>query len=85
MAVLSWYLVTSDLFSLCYCTPVHFLQGTRNTRPCITGEPVPESDLAPLLLVGVEGVVGHTAQTTRALNGESGGTGDFSGGGGGSE
>ena len=43
MAVVSWYLITSDLYSVCYCTRVnwtcHFLQGTRITWPCLTGPP----------------------------------------------
>ena len=42
----SWYLVKSDVYFLRYCTHVHwtshFLQGTINTRPCLTGYPVPE-------------------------------------------
>ena len=45
MAALFWYLVKSDLSSVRYCTSVywtsHFLPGTRNTRPYITGQPVP--------------------------------------------
>ena len=44
MAVFIWHLVKNDLASVCYCKLVHwtrhFLQGTRNTRPCITGHPV---------------------------------------------
>ena len=44
MAVLFWHLVKSDLSSVSYCTLVHwashFLQGNRNTRPCISGYPV---------------------------------------------
>ena len=40
MAVFFWYLVKSDS-SVCYCTHKHktclFIQGTRNTRPFITG------------------------------------------------
>ena len=43
MAVLFWYLVNSDLFCVRYCTEYlksHFLKGTRNTRPWITGQPV---------------------------------------------
>ena len=41
IAVYFWYLVISVLYTVRYCTRVHwtshFLQGTRNTRPCITG------------------------------------------------
>ena len=44
MALCLWYLVKSDLLSVRYCTSLHWtshlLQGTRNTRPCITGHPV---------------------------------------------
>ena len=44
MAVFLWFLVKSDLSSVGYCTRVnrisHFLQGTRITRPWITGHPV---------------------------------------------
>ena len=43
MAVFFWYRVKSDLFSVRYCTSVHwshFVQGTRKTRPCLTGHPV---------------------------------------------
>ena len=43
-AVLFWLLVKSDLFSVRYCTPVHwtrhFIQGTRNTCSFIIGRPV---------------------------------------------
>ena len=44
MAILFWYRVNIDasvriLSSNVYWTS-HFLQGTRNTRPCITGHPV---------------------------------------------
>ena len=49
MAVIFWHLVKSDLATVSYCTPVHwtshFLQGNRNTRPCIPGHPVPEIDV----------------------------------------
>ena len=31
---------THDLTSVPYCSPVHFLQGTRNTWSYITGDPV---------------------------------------------
>ena len=31
-----WYLVKSDMSSARHCSSVHFLQGTINTRPCIT-------------------------------------------------
>ena len=45
MAVFFFYLVKSDLSSVHYCTRVQwtnqFLQGTRKTRPYITGHPVP--------------------------------------------
>ena len=38
------HLVKSDLASVCYLTPKHrtshFLQGTRNIWPCVTGHPV---------------------------------------------
>ena len=44
MAVFFWQLVKSDLSSLYVYSSVHwtihFLQGSRNTRPCITGHPV---------------------------------------------
>ena len=44
MALFFWYLLKSDLSSASYCTRVnwtsHFLQDTRNTRPCITDLPV---------------------------------------------
>ena len=48
MTVFFWYLVRGDLAVVRYCTPIHvrvdwtnnFLQGIRNTRPCITGHPV---------------------------------------------
>ena len=44
MAVLFWYIVKSDLLSVHNFTSVHrtshFLEGTRYTRPCITGNPV---------------------------------------------
>ena len=43
MTVCFWHLVKSDLSSVHYCTPVHwtshFLQGTGNTLPFITGHP----------------------------------------------
>ena len=51
MAVFFWYLGKSDLSSVCYCRCVHqtshFLQGTRTTRPCITGYPVGSGAPAP--------------------------------------
>ena len=38
-----WYLVKGELASVRYYIPVywtsHFLQGSRNTRPCKTGHP----------------------------------------------
>ena len=41
MAVCFWYLVKSDLSSVHYSTRVHwkshFLQGSRKTRPCLSG------------------------------------------------
>ena len=44
MAVVFWYLVKSDLSSVRYSPRIHWtshvLQGTRNTRPCLTGHPV---------------------------------------------
>ena len=44
MAVYFWYLVKIDLSSVDYCIRVHwashFLQGTRNSWPCLTGHPV---------------------------------------------
>ena len=47
MAVFIWYLVKSDFSSARYCTVhvytgqiMHFLQDTRNTRPCLTGQPL---------------------------------------------
>ena len=44
MAVIFWYIVKSDLSSVRYCTRIHstrhFLQGTRKTRPYLTGHPV---------------------------------------------
>ena len=45
MAVCFWYFVKSDMTGVRYCTRVHwtshYIQGTRNTRPCITRHPVP--------------------------------------------
>ena len=45
MDLFIWYLVKSDLSNVRYCTRVHwtsyFLQGTRKTRSCLTGHPVP--------------------------------------------
>ena len=44
MAVLFWYLVKRDFYSVRYCKVYvqkrHFLLGTRTTRPCLTGDPV---------------------------------------------
>ena len=44
MAVCFCYLLKICLFMVRYCKNVrwtnHFFQGTRNTRPCITGHPV---------------------------------------------
>ena len=42
MAVFFWYLVKSDLSSVRYTVhwTASFFQGTRNTRPYITGHPV---------------------------------------------
>ena len=44
MAVLFWYPVKSDASvrscKVDYTGQVHVLQGTRTTRPCITGHPV---------------------------------------------
>ena len=44
IAVYIWYLEKSDLFSVRYCTrghwTNHFIQDTRKTRPCLTGDPV---------------------------------------------
>ena len=43
-AVFFWYLLKSDLSSAGFSTRVHwtsqFLQGTRNTQPCLTGHPL---------------------------------------------
>ena len=43
MAVFFWYFIKSDLSSVRYCTRLHwtsnFFQGTRKTRPCLTGYP----------------------------------------------
>ena len=39
MTVLFWSLVSSDLSSVGIRTR-HILQGTTNTRPCITGHPI---------------------------------------------
>ena len=50
MDVFFWYLVKSDLFSVCYCTPgnwrSNFLLGIRNTWPCITGHTVQEKQFS---------------------------------------
>ena len=44
MAVFFWYLVKSDLFSVRVYSSLrwtsHFLQGTRKTRPCLSGQVV---------------------------------------------
>ena len=44
MAMFFWYPVKSDLFTVRCSTRVHrtshFLQGTRPTRPCLSGDPV---------------------------------------------
>ena len=47
MAAWFWYLVKSDLFSVIYCSvnsskqwTSPFLQGTRTTRPCLSGQVV---------------------------------------------
>ena len=44
MAVLFWYLVIGDAsaghYTVAYIWASHVLQGTRLTRPCITGHPV---------------------------------------------
>ena len=44
MAMFFWYFVKSYLPSVRYCSHIHWisriLQGTRNTRPCLTGHPV---------------------------------------------
>ena len=49
MAMLFWYLVKSDLSSVGYYTRVHWtshlIQGTRNTRLCITGHSVADQKL----------------------------------------
>ena len=59
--VFLWHLVKSHLSSTCNSTQVHwtikFVQGTENTRPCITGDPVPLVGLhvRQVLVVGAEG------------------------------
>ena len=40
MAVFFWYLVESDLSNVRCCTWCYFLQGTRNTQPCLSGQVV---------------------------------------------
>ena len=57
MVFMSWYLVKNDMFSAYVNSSVHwtsnFLQGTRTTRPCLSGYPVPECHLV-LVVPGPE-------------------------------
>ena len=48
MAVLFLYLITmlTLLYSSVHCTS-HVLQGTINTRPCMTGHPVDNENIQP--------------------------------------
>ena len=57
MAVFSWYLVKSVRYYTSVYWTSHFLQGTENTRPFITGNPVPLVGLhvRQVLVVGAEG------------------------------
>ena len=66
MAVFFWYLGKSDLSSVSVYSSVHwkrqFLQGARNTRPCVTGKSVipefPKNPTAiskfPLYYIGID-------------------------------
>ena len=50
MAVIFWYLGKSDLSSVQWRTlgPSHYLQGTSQTRPCLTVDPVPGGALSSI-------------------------------------
>ena len=44
MAVFFWFLIKNEMSSVSYCIgipwTIHFLQGTRDTRPCLTGHSI---------------------------------------------
>ena len=50
MAVFFFVTLTCPVYTM-YCTRVHwrsqFIQGTRNTRPCLTGDPVGKLAIVP--------------------------------------
>ena len=66
--VYNWYLLNSDLSIVHYLRvhwTSHFIQGTRNTRPCLTGHPVGEPILGKWQQLLITTLLGPQPYITR--------------------